>query len=61
MYSSCNDCVDTRRTIGGYTSFRQARTVDYGSHVHVLVAISNGEAEYTSAAVVYMKASHIRM
>ena len=58
MYSSCKDCVDTRRSIGGYISFRQARTVDYGSNVHVPFAISNGESECTSTAVVYMKASH---
>ena len=46
---------------------RQAEAVDYGSHlpvpvpVPVPVAMSSGEAEYISAAVACMKASHIRM
>ena len=40
---------------------RQAGAVDYGSHLPVPVAMSSGEAEYISAAVACMKASHIRM
>ena len=35
--------------------------VDYGSHLPVPVAMSSDEAEYISAAVACMKASHIRM
>ena len=40
---------------------RQSGTVNYGSRLPVPVAISSGEAEYISAAVACMKASHIRM
>ena len=40
---------------------RLAGAVDYGSHLPVPVAMSSGEAEYISAAVACMKASHIRM
>ena len=40
---------------------RQSGCVDYGSHLPVPVAMSSGEAEYISAAVACMKASHIRM
>ena len=39
----------------------QAGAVDYGSHLPVPVAMSIGEAEYISAAVACMRASHIRM
>ena len=59
--SSWNDCVDTGRSTGGYIILRQAGAVDYGSHLPVPVAMSSGEAEYISAAVACMKASHIRM
>gem|GEM_PF-2876143 len=59
--SSWNDCIDTGRSTGGYITFRQAGAVDYGSHLPVPVAMSSGEAEYISAAVACMKASHIRM
>ena len=59
--SSWNDCIDTGRSTGGYMIFRQSGAVNYGSHLPVPVAMSSGEAEYISAAVTCMKASHIRM
>ena len=59
--SSWNDCIDTGRSTGGYIILRQAGAVDYGSHLPVPVVMSSGEAEYTSAAVACMKASHIKM
>ena len=34
---------------------------DYGSHLPVPVAMSSGEAEYISAAIACMRASHLRM
>ena len=40
---------------------RQSGTVDYGSHLPVPVAMLSGEAEYISAEVACMKASHTRM
>ena len=58
--SSWNDCVDTGRSTGGYITMIQAGAVDYGSHLPVPVAMSSGEAEYISAAVACMRASHIR-
>ena len=59
--SSWNDCIDTGRSTGGYVTYIQGGTVDYGSHLPVPVAMSSGEAEYIAAAVACMKASHIRM
>ena len=59
--SSWNDFIDTGRSTGGYIILRQAGAVDYGSHLPVTVAMSSGEAEYISAAVACMKASHIKM
>ena len=59
--SSWNDCVDTGRSTGGNLSLTQGGAVDYGSHLPVPVAMSSGEAEYISAAVACMKASHLRM
>ena len=59
--SSWNDCIDTGRSTGGYITFIQGGTADYGSHLPVPVAMSSGEAEYIAAAVACMKASHIRM
>ena len=59
--SSWNDCIDTGRSTGGYVTYIQGGTADYGSHLPVPVAMSSGEAEYIAAAVACMKASHIRM
>ena len=59
--SSWNDCVDTGRSTGGYVAMSQAGPVDYGSHLPVPVVMSSVEAEYIAAAVVCMRASHIRM
>ena len=59
--SSWNDCIDTGRSTGGYISFNQGGPADYGSHLPVPVAMSSGEAEYISAAVACMRASHLRM
>ena len=56
-----NDCIDTGRSTGGYIILRQAGVVDYGSHLPAPVAMSSGKAEYISAAVACMKASHIKM
>ena len=42
-------------------TFIQGGAVDYGSHLPVPVAMSSGEAEYISAVVAYMRASHLRM
>ena len=53
--------MDTGRSTGGFITMIQAGTVDYGSHLPVPVAMSSGEAEYISAAVACMRASHIRM
>ena len=39
----------------------QGGAADYGSHLPVPAAISSGEAEYISAAVACMQASHLRM
>ena len=39
----------------------QAGAVDYGTHLPAPVAMSSGEAEYISAVVACMGASHIRM
>ena len=39
----------------------QAGAVDYGTHLPAPVAMSSGEAEYISAVVACMRASHIRM
>ena len=57
--SSMNDCIDTGRSIGGYIALSQGGAVDYGSHLPVPVAMSSGEAEYISAAVACMRASHL--
>ena len=59
--SSWNDCIDTGRSTGVYISFNQGGPADYGSHIPVPVVISNGEAEYISAAVACMRVSHLRM
>ena len=59
--SSWNDCIDTGRSTGGNITMIQAGAVDYTSHLPVPVAMSSGEAEYISAAVACMRASHIRM
>ena len=59
--SSWNDCIDTGRSTGGYIGLNQGGAVDYGSHLPVPVAMSSGEAEYISAAVACMRASHLRM
>ena len=59
--SSWNGCIDTGRSTGGYISFNQGGPVDYGSHLPVPVAMSSGEAEYISAAVACMRASHLRI
>ena len=59
--SSWNDCIDTGRSTGGNVTFNQGGAVDYGSHLPVPVAMSSGEAEYISAAVACMRASHLRM
>ncbi len=59
--SSWNDCVDTGRSTGGNLSSTQEGAADYGSHLPVPVAMSSGEAEYISAAVACMRASHLRM
>ncbi len=59
--SSWNDCVVTGRSTGGNISLTQGGSGDYSSHLPVPVAMSSGEAEYTSAAVACMKASHLRM
>ena len=59
--SPWNDCIDTGRSTQWYRSFSQGGPTDYGSHSPVPVAISSGEAEYISAAVACMRASHLRM
>ena len=59
--SSWNDCVDTGRSTGGNLSLTQGGAADYSCHLPVPVAMSSGEAEYISAAVACMKASHLRM
>ena len=59
--SSWKDCKDTGRSTSGYLGFSQVGAIDYGSHLPIPVAMSSGEAEYISAAVACMKASHIRM
>ena len=59
--SSWNDCIDTGRSTGGHITFIQGGAIDYGSHLPVPVAMSSGEAEYISAAVACMRASHLRM
>ena len=58
--SSWNDCIDTGRSTDGYIALSQGGAVDYGSHLPVPVAMSSGEAEYISAAVACMRASHLR-
>ena len=60
-YSSWNNCVDTGRSTGDNLSMTQGGAVDYSSHPPVLVEMSSGEAEYISAAVACVKASHLRM
>ena len=50
--SSQKNYVDTARSIGGRITFIQGGAVDYGSHLPVPEAISSGEAEYISAAVI---------
>ena len=52
--------MDTGRSTGGYISFSQGGPTDYGSHLPVPIAMSSGEAEYISAAVACMRASHLR-
>ena len=60
--SSWNDCIDISRSNGGHITSIQGGAVDYGSHLSVPVAtMSSGEAEYISAAVACMRASHLRM
>ena len=59
--SSRNDCINTGKSTGGYIILRQAGAEDYGSHLPVPVAMSSREAEYISAAVACMNASHIKM
>ena len=59
--SSWNDCADTGRSTGGYIPLNQGGAVNYGSHLPVPVAMSSGEAEYISASVACMRASHLRM
>ena len=59
--SSWNDCKDTGRSTGGYLTLCQGGAVDYGSHLPIPVAMSSGEAEYISAAIACMRASHVRM
>ena len=39
----------------------QVGAVDYGSHLPVHLAMSSGQVEYISAAVVSIRASHMRM
>ena len=46
---------------GGHIAFVQGGAVDYGSHLSVPVAMPSGEAEYISADVACMRASHLRM
>ena len=59
---SWNDCVDTGRSNGGHIgTFNQGGVADYKSHLPVPIAMSSGEAEYISATVAYMRASHLRM
>ena len=53
--------MDTGRSTGGYISFSQGGPTDYGSYLPVPVAMSSGEAEHISAAVVCMRESHLRM
>ena len=55
--SSWNDCIVTEKSTGGNISFTGAE--DYSSHLPV--PMSSGEAEYISAAVACMEASHLRM
>lgn len=59
--SSWNDYVDTGRSTGWYISFNQGGSTYYGSHIPVPVVMSSVEAEYISAAVACMRASHLRM
>ena len=59
--SSWNDCIYPGRRTCGYIALSQRGAVDYGSHLPVPVAMSSGEAEYISAAVACMRASHLRM
>ena len=58
--SSWNDCIDTGRSTGHNITMIQAGAVDYSSHLPIHVAMSSREAEYISAAVACMRASHIR-
>ena len=39
----------------------QGGTVDYGPHLSLTVAMSNGESEFIATIVAYMTASHLRM
>ena len=59
--SSWNDCIDTSRSTGGNICLTQGGAADYSSRLPVSLAMSSGEAEYISAAVACMKASHLRM
>ena len=45
---SWNDCVDTDGSTIGYISFSQGGPTYYGSHLPVPVAMSSGEAKYTT-------------
>ena len=54
--SSWNDCDKTGRSTGGNISIMQGGPVDHSSHLPIPVAVSNGKAEYISAAC--MRASH---
>lgn len=40
---------------------RSGGAEDYGSRLPISIATSSGEAEYTTAAVACMRASHLRM
>ena len=59
--SSWNDCVNTGRNTGGNITTIQGGPVDHSSHLPIPVAISRGGAEYISAAVACIRASHLCM
>ena len=58
---SWNDYVDTGRSTGGHVTFIEGGSFDYGSHLPVPVAMPSGKAEYISATVACMRASHLRI
>ena len=59
--SRCQDCPDTRRSIGAYIIFYQGGIIEHGTHVPGLVQKSSAESEYNGAFTAGMALAHFRM